>query len=136
MLCRVDLMGVGAVDRNGGVVGDTGQGVIARALVDVRGHVHQVADRRVLLAEALGHGQAAGGEGRFFDGMDVEVVGTGVELVLYQHPVEHLQRLVGVLGRLDVIGGRCGALPPFPGFQVEQRIGIQGRGIEVVGVGL
>ena len=123
---RSGLADVRAVHFGGDGVGLLRRDVVARADVDVRGHVHEVAGRRHERLQPLGRGKRALGALRGFGGVDVEVVRARMVGVALQDRLEHGDDLDGVRSRLA--GGR----PELPRRQVHQALGVESRGVEVV----
>ena len=113
----VHLRGVG--------VGGNGGGIIPRPGVDVRGHVDEVAGRRREARQAWArHG--ALGLGRGLGGVDVVVVGADVVGIAGEHPLEHLDDLLGALGGVALF------VVELPRAEVHRALGVERGGVEVV----
>ena len=118
---------VSAIGLRAGEVGAGSAGVVARAGVDVRRHVREVAGGRRQGGETIGARQRAIGTGRRLHGVDVVMIRPEVIGIAAQHRFEHGRDLLGTFRRRPV------EPPQLPRPQVHQALGIQRRGVEVVG---
>jgi hypothetical protein len=102
--------------------------VISRALVNMGGHVYQVAGGWSQHGNAIRIGQRSLRMRRRLHGVDVEVHRPDVVGIAAENAFE---------GFNDFVGARSGSsirIPEFPGAQVHEAVGKQRGGIEVVGI--
>ncbi len=119
-LVRPDLA-IGGVGRDRLLVRPLRLGPAAAADVDVRGHVNQVWQARLEVAEPVGGGVRLLGARRCLERVDVEVERQRMARLLGDHRLEHLH---------DLLGARLGpavARPKRPRAEVHQRFGVEPR---------